>query len=110
MHDTNQRYLFKNDNRSLSHGCVRVQQWEQLVWYISGLDSVAAVERNMKSLPTDSIRNWLQRKEKHVIPVKTKLPVYFRYFTAVGKNGKLVFYNDIYNEDRQARDAFFSNK
>jgi murein L,D-transpeptidase YcbB/YkuD len=110
MHDTNQRYLFKNDNRSLSHGCVRVQQWEQLVWYISGLDSVAAVERNMKSLPTDSMRNWLQRKEKHVIPVKTKLPVYFRYFTAVGKNGKLVFYNDIYNEDRLAREGFFSNK
>lgn len=110
MHDTNQRYLFKNDNRSLSHGCVRVQQWEQLVWYISGLDSVAAVERNARSLPTDSIRNWLQRKEKHVIPVKTKLPVYFRYFTAAGKNGKLVFYNDIYNEDRQAREAFFSNK
>lgn len=110
LHDTNQRYLFKNENRSLSHGCVRVQQWEQLVWYIHGLDSVASVNANTRYLPSDSIRNWLARKEKHVIPVKTKLPVYFRYFTAAGKNGKLVFYNDIYNEDRQAREAYFSSK
>lgn len=110
LHDTNQRYLFKNENRSLSHGCVRVQEWEQLVWYIHGLDSVASVNTNTRFLPSDSIRNWLAHKEKHVIPVKTKLPVYFRYFTAAGINGKLVFYNDIYNEDQQARVAYFSRK
>lgn len=27
LHDTNQRYLFKNSGRALSHGCVRVQNW-----------------------------------------------------------------------------------
>jgi L,D-transpeptidase YcbB len=110
LHDTNQRYLFKNDNRSLSHGCVRVKEWEKLVWYISGLDSITALKNNSKSLPSDSIRNWLARKERHVIPVKTKLPVYFRYFTVAGKNGKLVFYTDIYNEDRLVGEAYFPNK
>ncbi|MBS4065487.1 MAG: L,D-transpeptidase family protein [Chitinophagaceae bacterium] len=110
LHDTNQRYLFKNDNRALSHGCVRVQEWEKLVWYISGLDSVTAEQKNTVSLPSDSIRTWLFRKEKHIIPVKTKLPVYLRYFTVGTRKGKLQFYNDIYGEDRIAREAYFSNK
>jgi murein L,D-transpeptidase YcbB/YkuD len=110
LHDTNQRYLFKNENRALSHGCVRVQEWEKLVWYISGLDSVTAEQKNTVSLPSDSIRTWLERKEKHIIPVKTKLPVYLRYFTVGTKKGKLQFYSDIYGEDRIAREAYFSNK
>ena len=29
LHDTNQRYLFKNAARALSHGCVRVQEWQE---------------------------------------------------------------------------------
>ena len=109
LHDTNQRYLFKNEKRSLSHGCVRVQEWDKLTYYIAGLDST-----NYKNDPTrmvsDSIRVWLRRKEKHVLKVKTKLPVYFRYFTAADKNGKLIFFEDIYNEDKTAREAYFSKK
>jgi L,D-transpeptidase YcbB len=110
LHDTNQRYLFKNENRALSHGCVRVQDWEKLVWYISSLDSVAAENSNFIYLPSDSIRTWLDRKERHIIPVKTKLPVYLRYFTVGVKKGELQFYNDIYGEDRIVREAYFSKK
>lgn len=109
LHDTNQRYLFKNDKRALSHGCVRVQEWEKLTYYISTLDSTN-YEDDPSRMVSDSIRMWLDRKEKHVLKVKTKLPVYFRYFTAVGKNGKLVFFEDIYNEDKTAREAYFSKK
>lgn len=110
LHDTNQRYLFKNESRALSHGCVRVQEWEKLVWYISGLDSIAALAKNSTPLPSDSIKAWLERKERHVIPVRSKLPVYFRYFTASVRNDKVFFYNDIYGEDKTAREAYFSNK
>ena len=39
LHDTNQRYLFKNASRALSHGCVRVQEWEKLAYYIADNDS-----------------------------------------------------------------------
>lgn len=110
MHDTNQRYLFKNENRSLSHGCVRVQEWKKLTWYISGLDSALSENSGTDYLPADSIEAWLTRKEKHVIPVKSKLPVYFRYFTAEGRDGKLVMFQDIYGEDRIARVTYFSNE
>lgn len=109
LHDTNQRYLFKNDKRALSHGCVRVQEWEKLTYYISTLDSTN-YEDDPSRMVSDSIRVWLERKEKHVLKVKSKLPVYFRYFTAAGKNGKLVFFEDIYNEDKTAREAYFSKK
>lgn len=109
LHDTNQRYLFKNAKRALSHGCVRVQEWEKLTYYISSLDSTN-FENDPSRIKSDSIKVWLERKEKHVVKVKTKLPVYFRYFTAIGKEGKLVFFEDIYNEDKQAREAYFLNK
>ena len=109
LHDTNQRYLFKNAKRALSHGCVRVQEWEKLTYYISALDS-ANYEFDPSRVESDSIKAWLERKEKHIIKVKTKLPVYFRYFTAAGKEGKLIFFEDIYNEDKVAREAYFSTK
>lgn len=109
LHDTNQRYLFKNAKRALSHGCVRVQEWEKLTYYISALDSIN-YEFDPSRVESDSIRVWLERKEKHIVKVKTKLPVYFRYFTAAGKEGKLIFFEDIYNEDKVAREAYFSTK
>ena len=109
LHDTNQRYLFKNAKRALSHGCVRVQEWEKLTYYISALDS-SNYESDPKRVVSDSIKVWLERKEKHIVRVKTRLPVYFRYFTAAGKNGKLFFFDDIYHEDKMAREAYFSTK
>lgn len=110
LHDTNQRYLFKNGNRALSHGCVRVQEWEKLAYYISDLDSSAYYYTDTAFIPKDSMKTWLQRKERHIIPVKTKIPVYFRYFTAAGNNGKVVFFEDIYGDDKAAREAWFTNK
>jgi len=109
LHDTNQRYLFKNESRALSHGCVRVQEWEKLTYYISKLDSIN-YESTGNNVAGDSIKVWLKRKEKHVIPVKSRIPVYFRYFTATEKNGKVVFYDDIYGEDKAAREAYFLTK
>lgn len=106
LHDTNQRYLFKNESRALSHGCVRVQQWEKLAYYISGLDSMN-FQNDSSRIQSDSIKVWLERKEKHKIPVKSKLPVYFRYFTTEVKKGKIIFYEDIYGEDKAAREAYF---
>jgi L,D-transpeptidase YcbB len=109
LHDTNQRYLFKRDSRALSHGCVRVEQWQKLAYYISSLDSIN-YSADADRVPSDSIKTWLQRKEKHTVKVKSKIPVYFRYFTNTVKNGRIVFFEDIYNEDKAAREAYFGNK
>jgi murein L,D-transpeptidase YcbB/YkuD len=109
MHDTNQRYYFSKTFRALSHGCVRVQQWEKLAQFIIKNDSLNA---SVKAIPfkSDSLQAWLKRKEKHVIPVKTRIPVFIRYFGCEGQKGKMKFYEDIYGEDKMLTERFFSKK
>lgn len=38
LHDTNRRELFAQENRALSHGCVRVQRWDELVAFVLDMD------------------------------------------------------------------------
>jgi len=110
LHDTNQRYLFKNSSRALSHGCVRVQEWQELAFFIARNDSVNAVKRDSLKYNTDSIRNWVAHKERHRIDVKNQIPLFIRYFSCEGKDGKVVFYDDIYGEDKALREKYFANK
>jgi L,D-transpeptidase YcbB len=110
LHDTNQRYLFGNSSRAMSHGCVRVQEWEKLAYYIIKNDSLNFRLSDTLRVTSDSVRSWLSQKQRKVIPVQNKLPVYLRYFTCEGKNGKIVFYDDIYGEDRLLREKYFANK
>ena len=109
LHDTNQRYLFSRAIRSLSHGCVRVQQWEQLAYYIVRYDYKDQLNDDHSPVE-DSLTSWLERKEKHAIPVRKRLPVYIRYFTCEGKNGKLLLYDDIYGYDKALQEKFFAGK
>jgi len=109
MHDTNQRYYFERSFRALSHGCVRVQQWNKLAHFIISNDSLNAAV-NANTFKSDTLKAWLTRKEKHVIPVRTRLPVYIRYFGCAAINGKVKFFEDIYNEDRMLCERYFANK
>jgi L,D-transpeptidase YcbB len=107
LHDTNQRYLFSNKKRALSHGCVRVQAWDQLAKFILRNDSLNSVN----AIPVDSLENWLATKQKRYIPVRKPIPLFIRYFTCdVNDEGKLVFYEDIYEEDMTIQEKIFANK
>ena len=108
LHDTNQRYLFSNAMRSLSHGCVRVQEWDKLVWYILRSDSSLSGGRG--TVKIDSVKSWLRNKQKRNVPLKNKIPVYIRYFTCEGQNGTVVFFDDVYGEDKYLRQRFFGDK
>jgi len=110
LHDTNQRYLFDNAARALSHGCVRVQQWQQLAFYISRNDSMNLKEGESLRYNTDSIKSWLKAKVKKRIPVKNGIPLFITYFCCEGKSEKIRFYEDIYGEDKLMREKYFSNK
>ncbi len=109
LHDTNQRYLFSRTMRSLSHGCVRVKEWENLVYYILRNDNRAS-SPEIRSPIEDSLVKWLVRKEKHIIPLKNRLPLYLRYFTCEGKNGKVIFHDDIYGYDKVIGEKLFAGK
>ncbi|HEX2608591.1 MAG TPA: L,D-transpeptidase family protein [Flavisolibacter sp.] len=106
LHDTNQRYLFSRSSRALSHGCVRVESWQKLSAFLLRNDSAFT----SAALPVDSLNQWLMRKEKHVIPVRKRVPLFIRYFTCEAKDGAVVFYEDVYGEDRSIRDKIFSTK
>jgi murein L,D-transpeptidase YcbB/YkuD len=108
LHDTNQRYLFANSMRSLSHGCVRVQEWEKLAYYIIRNDSLNAGSGGYTKI--DSVKTWLQKKQKRSIAVRNKIPVYIRYITCEGYNGSIVFYDDVYAEDKLLREKYFATK
>lgn len=110
LHDTNQRYLFKNSMRALSHGCVRVQDWEQLAFYIARNDSLNLKEGTVLKYNTDSIRQWLSEKVRKRIMVQNRLPLFIRYFTCEEKEGKIIFHDDIYGEDKVLTDKYFAGK
>jgi murein L,D-transpeptidase YcbB/YkuD len=111
MHDTNQRYLFSNASRSLSHGCIRVQEWQKLANYLIRLDSLnRKPPHSANFIGSDSLKVWLVRKEKHYLPVRNRLPVFIRYFSCEGANGKVKFYEDIYGEDKTLRERYFADK
>jgi murein L,D-transpeptidase YcbB/YkuD len=110
LHDTNQRYLFKNGSRALSHGCVRVQEWQKLAYYIAGNDSILSKKTDSLKYTADSIKNWIAQKENHRIDVKNHIKLFIRYFSCEGKNGTVKFYDDIYGEDKLLMEKYFAKK
>ena len=85
LHDTPVKELFTQDDRDLSHGCIRLQDAETLArWMLGRTPEVAtnAPEQNV-ALPT---------------PV----PIYVTYLTAQAHDGQLSFVDDIYGRDAQA--------
>jgi L,D-transpeptidase YcbB len=102
LHDTNVRWMFDKTFRAISHGCVRVKQWQKLADFLVRNDSVR--------YNPDTIRAWIDRKEKHTVYGFARVPIFIRYFTCEGKKGKIIFHDDIYGEDKVLRNAYFANK
>jgi murein L,D-transpeptidase YcbB/YkuD len=91
LHDTPTDQLFGKPTRAFSHGCIRVEEPEQLAKYV------------LKDFPEwdeSSIGGAMHAGvEKHV-KLKEKIPVHIVYFTAwVDENGGLHFQPDIYGYD-----------
>ena len=110
LHDTNQHSLFAQTSRSLSHGCVRVQEWQKLALFMIRRDHGDSTKLYGAPPMEDSLFTWLERKEKHSIPVRNRLPVFIRYFTCEGKESGIAFYEDIYGEDRILQEKYFAGK
>jgi murein L,D-transpeptidase YcbB/YkuD len=103
LHDTNARALFGRSNRSLSHGCVRVQQWRELA-------EMLLTTRDTSGVQTDSLQAYLDRKQQRNMGVPEPVPIFLRYFTAYAKDGRVRFYEDIYGDDRLTLERYFSGR
>jgi murein L,D-transpeptidase YcbB/YkuD len=102
LHDTNGRWMFDKTFRALSHGCVRVKEWRKLSDFL--------VRNDTTKYHPDTLRAWIKRQEKHTIYGFVRVPIFLRYFTCEGKKGHIVFYDDIYGEDKALRNRYFANK
>lgn len=109
LHDTNQRYLFANTDRALSHGCVRVQKWQQLADIIAYRDS-SMTPTVTKNYSADSIKNWVSNGTRKSVNVRNRFPLYIVYYTSEARDGQIRFYSDIYNEDSRLFSEYFDAK
>lgn len=90
LHDTNHRNIFGRNNRSMSSGCVRVENPLELAQHI--LD----VEGNW---PQDRIDTIIASKKTMSFKITKKYALYQWYWTAWSKKNQLFFRADIYNLD-----------
>jgi L,D-transpeptidase YcbB len=91
MHDTPQKYLFAKQVRAESHGCMRVQDPDQLAAVILKHDQNWSEARTESAFDTGY--------DEH-IALHHKVSVYITYFTyRVNKDGSVSTFNDIYGHD-----------
>ena len=83
LHDTNRRELFAEENRALSHGCVRVQQWDWLVSFVLDME----IDR------VHQLANGRRTFDAPAQPIPVELGYYTRFPDAAGQ---IVRHADIY--------------
>ena len=93
LHDTPYKNLFNAEQRTFSHGCIRVERPRELA---------LLVLKNDKNWSPEKIDAAMYRGVEKTYSLKTKIPVYIGYFTAwVDDLGQIHFYEDVYNRDKQ---------
>ena len=100
VHDTPGKYLFSNDIRAYSHGCIRVQNPFDLAKSILSLDDI--------KMEADTLDSLVSRGIQRVIELNQSFDVYIEYFTATGDStGNIIFHPDIYGRDEKyLKDSF----
>ncbi|HYT76708.1 MAG TPA: L,D-transpeptidase family protein [Vicinamibacterales bacterium] len=91
LHDTPADSLFARAVRSFSHGCVRLEQPEQLAEYVL---------RDQPDWTVDRIEAAMHGGVEKTVKLRGPLPVYLGYWTArVSADGLLQFRDDLYGID-----------
>ncbi|MBK0370351.1 L,D-transpeptidase family protein [Flavobacterium agrisoli] len=92
LHDTNHRNLFGRQNRSLSSGCVRIENPLELAQHLLNDETKWSAEI------IDSI---IVSEKTKAIPITKKYDLFQWYWTAWSHNNQLQFRRDIYNLDAE---------
>jgi len=91
LHDTPARNLFDQENRALSHGCIRTERALELAMTVAILGQGATKEEAVEISRSGTYTR---------VPVEKTMPVYITYFT-MGRDvdGNLTTFADIYDRD-----------
>ena len=91
MHDTPMKELFFKDERTFSHGCVRVQDPFQFAFNLL---------KYQEAEPQKKFQKFLQTKKESQINLEEPIPVNLTYRTVFfGDYGQPQFRSDIYGRD-----------
>jgi murein L,D-transpeptidase YcbB/YkuD len=95
MHDTPAKNAFLSDERTLSHGCVRVEAIRPLVEKVLNMED----DRLQELISTgDTLRQ----------PLKQAIPVYIQYWTAIARDDhRMAFREDVYGRDARMISVMF---
>ncbi len=97
MHDTNQKHLFARGARAESHGCMRVQNPDQLAAIILGNDQGWSRARTVSAMNDSYDRQ---------VALRQTIPVHITYFTAkVNDDGSVTTFGDLYGHDARMASA-----
>ncbi len=104
LHDTPAHQLFKRQNRSFSHGCIRVSRPLDLAVYL--------LKDTKKPLDREQLQQLIDAGKRKVILLSRQIPVHILYRTvrAVGDGSEVFFYPDIYGRDALLARALFARK
>jgi murein L,D-transpeptidase YcbB/YkuD len=105
LHSTPATELFNRTRRDFSHGCVRVQQPDQLaVWVLKNSNTPGPNGQDW-DLPTvqDAMNGG---QDNHQVNLKQPLPIVIFYLTAIqSDDGHTHFFNDIYGYDQKLQET-----
>jgi len=97
LHGTPQQKLFEKANRSLSHGCIRVQDPSRLAEFVF---------HNPEKWTSDRIKYEASGTTTKRVKLEQPLPVFISYFTVFeDENGKMNFVADEYHQDQHVWEA-----
>jgi murein L,D-transpeptidase YcbB/YkuD len=91
LHDTPANALFSKSRRDFSHGCVRVENPQQLAEFVL---------KDQEGWSKETIQAAMQTPKTQHVVLKKPVPVLFFYTTSFfDQHDNLMFYQDIYDQD-----------
>lgn len=102
LHDTPDKTLFAQQDRTLSHGCIRVADAEKLSQYLL---------RDQSGWTPEKIKGAMNSGKEQTVDLTTKEPVNITYLTAwTDENGRMNFRPDVYHHDQEEMQKMFVSK
>lgn len=103
LHDTQSKRLFNRNVRAYSHGCVRVQNPEELA------QCILQDYYTSKSDTEVNFKNIVRKKDRVELKLTESLPVYIRYYTCTADTlGNISYHPDIYKKDEASMEEIMA--
>jgi murein L,D-transpeptidase YcbB/YkuD len=99
LHDTPGRYLFSQNERSFSSGCIRIEKPIDLAEYLL---------KDQQEWNREKIEAEMKKDKEKTVYLKQPIKIYLQYNTAwVDEFGNLNFREDIYSRDQKIIKEYF---